>query len=100
MLNGGKELFYEKSYARIGINTNNDLPLNKSLKFPTLAVGIKYFFQETKLFSQIYLNKFLYKLYKCCNTMELMFQKELTLIKQKNHKNVCFVIIGILKIKF
>ena len=28
-LNGGKELFYEKSYARIGINTDDDLPLNK-----------------------------------------------------------------------
>ena len=26
-----------------------------------------------------------------------MFQKELTLIKQVNQKNVCFVIIGILK---
>ena len=26
-LNGGKELFYEKDYARIGINTDNDLPL-------------------------------------------------------------------------
>ena len=26
--NGGKELFYEKNYARIGINTDDDLPLN------------------------------------------------------------------------
>ena len=23
-INGGKELFYEKNYARIGINTDND----------------------------------------------------------------------------
>ena len=29
--------------------------------------------------------------------IELMFQKESTLIKQKNQKNVCFGIIGILK---
>ena len=28
-LNGGKELFYEKNYVRIGINTDDDLPLNK-----------------------------------------------------------------------
>ena len=28
----------------------------------------------------------------------LMFEKEPTLINQKNQKNVCFVIIGILKI--
>ena len=26
--NGGEELFYEKNYARIGINTDDDLPLN------------------------------------------------------------------------
>ena len=33
--NGGKQLFYEKNYARIGVNTDNDVPLNKPLKFPT-----------------------------------------------------------------
>ena len=27
-LNGGKELFYKKNYARIGINTDDDLPSN------------------------------------------------------------------------
>ena len=25
-INGGKELFYEKNYARIGVNTDDDLP--------------------------------------------------------------------------
>ena len=28
-LNVGKDLFYEKNYAKIRINTDNDLPLNK-----------------------------------------------------------------------
>ena len=28
-INGGKELFYEKHYARIGINTDDNIPLNK-----------------------------------------------------------------------
>ena len=27
-INSGKELFYEKNYARIGVNADNDLPLN------------------------------------------------------------------------
>ena len=27
-LNGGKELFYKKNYTKIGINTDDDLPLN------------------------------------------------------------------------
>ena len=38
---GGKELLYEKNYARIGVNTNNDLPLNKPLKFPRLTIIIR-----------------------------------------------------------
>ena len=28
-INDGKELFYEKNYARIGVNRDDDLPLNK-----------------------------------------------------------------------
>ena len=56
-INGGKELFYKKSYARIGVNSDDDLPLNKPLKFPTLAIIIRCIFQEgEKLFPQIYLD--------------------------------------------
>ena len=47
-LNGGKELFYEKNYARVVINTDDDLPLNKQLKFPTLIIIIRCIFQEGK----------------------------------------------------
>ena len=36
MINGGKTLIYEKNYAKIGVNTDDDVPLNKQLKFPTL----------------------------------------------------------------
>ena len=36
--------------------------------------------------------------YKCWNTTELVFQKELMLIKQMDQNNVIFVTIGILKI--
>ena len=32
-INSGKELFYGKNYAKIGVNTDDDLPLNKQLKF-------------------------------------------------------------------
>ena len=40
-LNGGKELFCKKNYAKIGINTDDHLPLNKPLKFPTLTIIIR-----------------------------------------------------------
>ena len=45
-INGEKELFYEKNYARIGVNTDDDLPLNKPLKFPTLTIIIRCTLQE------------------------------------------------------
>ena len=35
--------------------------------------------------------------YKCWDTIELIFQKELMLMKRVHEKNVIFVIIGILK---
>ena len=46
MLNNGKELYYEKDYAKIGINTNDDLPLNATLKFPTLTIIIRCILQK------------------------------------------------------
>ena len=64
-LNGGKELFHEKKKknARIGINTDDDLPLNKTLKFPTLTIIIRCVFQEgEKLYPQIHLDECLYEL--------------------------------------
>ena len=54
-LNGGKQLFYKKNYARIGINTDDVLPLNIPLKFPALTIIIRYVFQEgEKLYPQVY----------------------------------------------
>ena len=47
-INGGKELFYEKNYARIYINTDDDIPLNKPLKFLTLIIIIRCVIQEDK----------------------------------------------------
>ena len=65
-INGGKELIYEKSYARIRVNTDDDIPLNKPLKFQTLTIIIRCVFQEgEKLYPQIYLDECLYKLKKC-----------------------------------
>ena len=40
------KLFYEKHYVQIRINTDDDLPLNKPLKFPTLTIIIKSILQK------------------------------------------------------
>ena len=61
-INGGKELFYEKNYARIWVVTDDHIPLNKQTKFPTLIIIIRCVFQEgEKLYPQIYLDECLYE---------------------------------------
>ena len=62
-INGGKKLFYEKNYASIGVNKDDNLPLNKPLKYPTLTIIIRCAFQEDeKLYPQVYLDECLYEL--------------------------------------
>ena len=57
-INNGEELFYEKNYGRIGVNTDDDLSLNKQLKFSTLTIIIRCAFQDgKKLYPQIYLDE-------------------------------------------
>ena len=43
-INGGKEMFYEKNYDRIRVDTDDDLPLNKQLKIPMLIIIIRCVF--------------------------------------------------------
>ena len=65
-INGGKELFHEKNYTKIRFDTDDDLPLNKQLYFPTLTIIIRCVFQEgKKLYPQIYLDECYMKQYKC-----------------------------------
>ena len=50
-INGGKKVFYEKNYRKIGINTEDDLPLKESLKFLALIININLILQSsTNLF--------------------------------------------------
>ena len=49
-LNNGKELFYEKNHARIGVNTDNKLIIRCILQ------------RGEKLYPQVYLNECLYEL--------------------------------------
>ena len=45
-INCGKKWVCEKNYARIGVNTDDDIRLIKPLKFPTLTIIIRCVFQE------------------------------------------------------
>ena len=43
-----EELFYGENYTKIGVNTDNNVPLNIQLKFPTLTIVIRCVFQNDK----------------------------------------------------
>ena len=51
------------NHARIGVNTDDDIPLKKPLKFLMLTKIIRCVFQEVEaLYSQSYLDECLYEL--------------------------------------
>ena len=83
---------------KIKFNSDDDLPLNNSLKIHAMTIIIRSVFEEGgKLYPQVFLDDALCELQKCYTTKKIIFQKELTLTKQVHQKNVCFVFIGILK---
>ena len=62
MINSEEELFYQKHYAKIGVNTDDDVALDKQLKFPSLTIIIRCIFQNNKkLYQQIYLGECFYE---------------------------------------
>ena len=62
-INCGKKVFYEKNYRKIGIITEDDLPLKEPLKFLALIIKINLILQaDNKLYPQIYLDGCFYKI--------------------------------------
>ena len=58
-----KNCFIKKNYARIENNADDNLPLSKPIKYPTMTIIIRCVTQESeKLYPQTYLDKCLYEL--------------------------------------
>ena len=54
---------YDKNYMKIKFNTDNDIPLNKRLYFPTITAIIRCVFEKNgKYYPQVYLDKCLYQI--------------------------------------
>ena len=54
---------YEKDFMEIKLNSDDDLPLNKKLKFHNITITIRSVFKEDcKLYPQVFLNDTLYEL--------------------------------------
>ena len=53
-INGGKEIAYDKNFMSIKFNSDDDLPLNKPLKFNVMTIVVRSVFEEDgKLYPQI-----------------------------------------------
>ena len=62
-INGGEENNYGKDYMKIKFSSDDDLPLNKPLKFHVMTILIRSVFEEGgKLFPQIFWNDTFYEL--------------------------------------
>ena len=54
---------YQKDYMKIKFNSDDDLPLNKLLKFRLMTITIRHVFEEDgKLYPQVFLDDTLYEL--------------------------------------
>ena len=82
---------------KIKFSSDDDLPLNKQLKFPTMTIIARSVFEEGgKHYPQIYLDECLHELWKWFSKKELTILKELILIKLINKKSVKSVTTTIL----
>ena len=62
-INGGKENEYGKDYIKIKFDSDDDLALNKPLKFHAMTIIIRSVSEEDgKLYPQLFLDDTLYKL--------------------------------------
>ena len=55
------ECDYEKDYVKIKFNSDDDLPLNKPLKFHNMTITVRSVFEDGKLYPQVYLDDSLYE---------------------------------------
>ena len=62
-INDGEKNDYEKDYMKIKFSSDDDLSLNKPLKFHAMTIIIRSVFEEDgKLYPQIFLDDTLYEL--------------------------------------
>ena len=56
------ECDYEKDFMKIKFNSDDDLSLNKPLKFHMMTIIIRFLFEDDKLYPQVFLDDILYEL--------------------------------------
>ena len=61
-INGGKEIACDKDFMKIKFNSDDDLSLNKPLKFHAMTIVVRSVFEDGKLYPQNYLDECLHEL--------------------------------------
>ena len=106
-INYNGENDYKKDYMKIEFNSDDDLELNKPLKFHLITKIIRSVFEDGKPYPQVFLDDALYKLRmkKMLEYDRIDFSGGIKIkqgikegIKQAHQKNFIFVTAGILKI--
>ena len=95
------ECDYEKNYMKIKFNSDDDLQLDKLLKFHNMTIIIRFVFEEDgKLYLQLFLDNTFYELniFKMLEYNRIDISEGVHVNKTSLSKDVIFVTIGILKI--
>ena len=86
---------YEEKYMKITFNTDDELPLNKTIEFPTTITVVRVVFHENnKYYPQIVLDKCLYKLQVRMRTRKLSGTTKLSCMAKKK-MFLCFTCLFI-----
>ena len=54
---------YDEKHMKIKFNSDDELPLNKTIEIPTMTIVVRaIFYESNKYYSQVFLDKCLYKI--------------------------------------
>ena len=54
---------YDENYIKIKFDSDDELPLNKTIEFPTITIVVRVFFlKNIKYYPQVFLDECLYKI--------------------------------------
>ena len=55
---------YDEKYKKIKFNSDDELPLNKTIEIPSMIIVVRAVFYENNRYPQVFLDKCLYKIQK------------------------------------
>ena len=83
---------YDEKFIKMKLDSDDKLRLNKTIEIPVMVIVVRaIFYENNKYYPQVFLDECLYENYKFYIMIELLFLKELMLIKQLHQKSAMLV---------